>query len=475
MANTTQTSEVLVIGGGPGGYAAAFLAADLGLSVTLVDPEANPGGVCLYRGCIPTKVLLHVVNVKREAMEAANWGLKFSTPEIAIDKIRSWKEGVINKLTGGLGQLVKQRKIAHVRGFAHFLDSQTVEIQKEDGGTEKRSFKKAIIATGSEAMKLPNISLTSDRLMDASTALELEDIPERLLVVGAGYIGLEMSSIYAGLGSKVSIVEIMPGLMPGADRDIIAVFRKRNQNVFESILLETKVAAIDEVKNGLKVRFEGKELEKKEDVFDKVLLAVGRRPLTSGLGLEKTRVETDEKGFIKVDEQRKTTDEAIYAIGDVTGPPLLAHKASHEGRIAAEAIAGKKTAFEPQVIPAVEYTDPEVAWCGLTETEAKEQGRNVEIAKFPWVASGRAATIGRSDGLTKLIIDPETERILGAGIVGPDAGKLISEAALAIEMAALASDVALTIHPHPTLAETIMEAAEVFYGTCTHIYRPKKS
>jgi dihydrolipoamide dehydrogenase len=283
-----------------------------------------------------------------------------------------------------------------------------------------------------------------------------------------------MSSIYANLGSKVSIVEIMPGPMPGADRDLVTAFRKRNQDMFESMMFETKVTAMEEVRNGLNVRFEGKELDKQEDVFDKVLLAVGRRPLTRELGLKNTQVETDEKGFIKVDEQRKTVDETIYAIGDVTGPPLLAHKASHEGRVAAEAIAGKKTAFEPRTIPAVEYTDPEVAWCGLTETEAKEQGRNVEVVKFPWVASGRAATLGRSDGLTKLIIDPGTERILGAGIVGPDAGKLISEAALAIEMAALASDVALTIHPHPTLSETIMEAAEVFYGTCTHIYRPKK-
>lgn len=474
MATTTPKTEVLVIGGGPGGYTAAFLAADLGLSVTLVDPEANPGGVCLYRGCIPTKALLHVVKVKREAMEAANWGLTFSEPDVAIDKIRSWKNRVVKKLTGGLGQLVKQRKISHIRGIAQFLDSQTVEIQKEDGETQKLSFQKAIIATGSEAAGLPNITLTSDRLMDAGAALELKDIPEKLLVVGAGYIGLEMSSIYAGLGSKVSIVEIMPELMPGADRDIISVFRKRNRDVFESILLETKVTAMEDVKNGLKVRFEGQESEKQEDVFDKVLLAVGRSPLTSELGLEKTWVETDEKGFIKVDDQRKTDDEAIYAIGDVTGPPLLAHKANYEGRVAAEAIAGKKTVFDPRAIPAVEYTDPEVAWCGLTETAAKEQGRNVEIAKFPWAASGRAATMGRSDGLTKLIIDPDTERILGAGIVGPDAGKLISEAALAIEMAALASDLALTIHPHPTLSETIMEAAEVFYGTCTHLYRPKK-
>jgi dihydrolipoamide dehydrogenase len=474
MNNLQNTPDVLVIGGGPGGYTAAFLAADLGLTVMLVDPAANPGGVCLYRGCIPTKVLLHVVKVKQDAMDAAEWGLRFSDPEIDLEKIRAWKEQVVKKLTGGLGQLVKQRKIRYIRGIARFLDSQTVTIQKEDGDAEKLSFTKAIIATGSEAMMLPNISLTSDRLIDASVALELVNIPERLLVVGAGYIGLEMSSLYAGLGSKVSIVEMMPGLLPGADQDIVEVFNKRNKNRFESILLETKVAAIEEVGHGLKVRFEGKDLKKEEDIFDKVLIAIGRKPLTGDLGLDNTQVETDDRGFIQVDEQRKTADDAIYAIGDVTGPPLLAHKASHEGRVAAEAIAGKKTAFEPRVIPAVEYTDPEVAWCGLTETEAKKQGRKVEVAKFPWTASGRAATLGRSDGLTKLIIDPETEHILGAGIVGPDAGKLISEAALAIEMAALASDVALTIHPHPTLSETIMEAAEVFYGTCTHIYRPKK-
>ncbi len=474
MSKTANIPDVLVIGGGPGGYTAAFRAADLGLNVTLVDPEAHPGGVCLYRGCIPTKALLHVVKVKQDAIEAAKWGLKFSEPEINLDQIRSWKESIIKKLTGGLGQLVKQRKITYIRGIARFLDSQTIEIQKEHGDTEKLSFKKAIIATGSEALKLPNISLQSDRVMDVNRALEMKDIPKRLLVVGAGYIGLEMGSIYAGLGSKVSIVEIMPGLLPGADRDIVSVFYKQNKDRFESILLETKITAIEEVEDALRVQFEGKNLEKKNDIFDKVLVAIGRRPVTADLGLENTQVETDDRGFIQINLQRKTTDDAIYAIGDVTGPPLLAHKASHEGRVAAEAIAGKKTVFEPRAIPAVEYTDPEVAWCGLTETEAKQQGQKVKIAKFPWAASGCAATLGRSEGLTKLIIDPETERILGAGIVGPDAGKLISEAVLAIEMGALASDVALTIHPHPTLSETLMEAAEVFYGTCTHIYRPSE-
>lgn len=472
--NTEKTPDVLVLGGGPGGYTAAFLAADLGMNVVLVDPEENPGGVCLYRGCIPTKVLLHVVKVKQEAQEAAAWGLKFSEPELDLKKIRAWKEKVVKQLTGGLGQLTKQRKIRHVRGIGRFLDSQTLEVQKQDGGSQKISFKKAIIATGSEALRLPKIDLDSDRIMDASAALELRDIPEKLLVVGAGYIGLEMGSIYAGLGSKVTVVEMLSQLMPGADPDIIREFRKRNKERFESFRLESKVTAIEDVKNGLKVTFENKDGETTEKEFDKVLVAIGRRPLTADLGLDQTGVELDQKGFIKVDDQRKTADDNLYAIGDVTGPPLLAHKASHEGRVAVEVIAGRKVAFEPQVIPAVEYTDPEVAWCGLTENEAKEQGRTVEVAKFPWAASGRAATLGRTDGLTKLVIEPDSERILGVGIVGPDAGKLISEAALAIEMAALASDLALTIHPHPTLSETLMEAAEAFYGTCTHIYRPKK-
>jgi dihydrolipoamide dehydrogenase len=444
------------------------------LDVTLVDPEENPGGVCLYRGCIPTKALLHIVKVKQEAIDASEWGVTFAAPQIDVQKMNVWKEKVIKQLTGGLGQLVKQRHITYIQGMARFLDSQNVEIETEVGNTQTLAFTNAIIATGSRALRLPNIDLASSRLMDASAALNLVDIPERLLVVGAGYIGLEMSSVYMGLDSQVTIVEMMPDLMPGADQDIIRVFKKHNEKRFEAMMVNTKVVAIEEVEQGLKVRFEGENLAKEEDIFDKVLYAIGRTPLTDDLGLDNTQVETDAKGFITVDVQRKTTDNAIYAIGDVTGPPLLAHKASHEGRVAAEAIAGKKTAFEPQVIPAVEYTDPEVAWCGLTENQAKEEGRHVDVARFPWAASGRAATLGRSDGLTKLLIDPDTERILGAGIVGPDAGKLISEAALAIEMAAVAKDVALTIHPHPTLSETLMEAAEVFYGTCTHIYRPKK-
>ncbi|MBD3309224.1 dihydrolipoyl dehydrogenase [candidate division KSB3 bacterium] len=473
MANTS-TTDVLVIGAGPGGYTAAFLAADLGLNVTLVDPEENPGGVCLYRGCIPTKVLLHVVKVRMEATAASEWGITFTAPEIDLQKINAWKDNVVKKLTGGLGQLVKQRKITYIQGKARFVDSQTVEITNDQDDPQTVGFTNAIIATGSEALRLPNIDLQSPRLLDPAAALRLKDIPERLLVIGAGYIGLEMSSIYLGLDAKVTIVEMMPDLMPDADQDIIAAFKKRNAQRFEAVMVNTKVAAIEEVNQGLQVRFDGEDLEKEEDTFDKVLYAIGRQPLTDDLGLENTQVETNDQGFITVDLQRKTTDNAIYAIGDVTGPPLLAHKASHEGRVAAEAIAGHKTAFEPNVIPAVEYTDPEVAWCGLTENQAKEEGRQVEVAKFPWAASGRAATLGRSDGLTKLLIDPDTERILGAGIVGPDAGKLISEAALAIEMAAVAKDLALTIHPHPTLSETLMEAAEAFYGTCTHIYRPKK-
>ncbi len=473
MAKKTNKTQVAVIGGGPGGYAAAFMAADLGMDVHLIDPGDNPGGVCLYRGCIPTKALLHVAKVKREAARAKDFGFQYHEPDIELDKLRKWKDSVVNKLTGGLGQLSKRRKVKHIQGFARFKDKNTLEIEKNDGKKEKLAFENAILATGSKPMILPGMDISHERIMTSKEALDLEDIPKKLLIVGAGYIGLEMATIYGELGSKITVVELTPEILPGQDRDLVKVFEKVNKNLFDDILLETKLKEIKPGKNSVKVILEGHEGEK-EKTFDKVLIAVGRKPLTENLGLEKIGIETGEKGFMSVDAQRKTKLENIYAIGDITGNPMLAHKASHEGIVAAEAIAGKKTAFEPRAIPAVVFTDPEMAWCGLTETEAKKQGIEVEIAKFPWAASGRAVTLNQAEGLTKLIIDPETQRILGVGIAGAQAGELIAEATLAVEMAAVVDDLHLTIHAHPTLSETLMEAAASFHGTATHIYRPKK-
>lgn len=466
--------EVVVVGGGPGGYAAAFMAADLGLDVALIDPEANPGGVCLYRGCIPSKALLHVVNVKREAEEAKAWGLHFSEPSIDIEQVRKWKEQVVKKLTQGLGQLTQKRKINHIQGKATFIDSQHVEVKNGKNKKEKIGFDHAILATGSMPQPLPDVPF-SDHVLSSSEALDLPTVPKTLLIVGAGYIGLEMGSVYAGLGSKVTIAEMTPGYLPGVDPDLVDVFAKHNKKLFDSVKFDTKVEQVKENKKSIKVTLNEKKNGKQESTFEKVLVAIGRKPRTENLGLENTKVKVNDQGFITVNAQRRTDDEHIYAIGDVTGEPMLAHKASHEGKVAAEAIAGKKTGFDPKAIPAVVYTDPEIAWCGLTESQAKEKDISVEIAKFPWSASGRAATLGRNDGLTKLIIESKTKRILGVGIAGKGAGDLIPEAALAVEMSALATDLSLTIHPHPTLSETIMEAADALYGQSTHIYRPRKS
>lgn len=467
-------TEVAVIGGGPGGYAAAFLAADMGMNVTLINNEVNPGGVCLYRGCIPSKALLHIAKLIGEANEAKDWGVEFGKPKIDLDKLRDFKDNVVNKLTGGLGQLSKQRKINYIRGKASFVNSSTVIIDKHDGGKEELTYEHAILATGSVPTKIPSLSIDSERVMDSTGALELKDIPKKFLVIGGGYIGLEMGSVYAALGSKVTIVEMTPGLLPGADKDLVNVLHKSIAPRFEQILVNTKVVELKEVKEGIKVKLEGESVENAEQVFDKVLISVGRKPVTKGFGLENTKVKVNERGFVEIDEKRQTHDPKIYAIGDIAGDPMLAHKATAEGKVAVEAIAGHKVAFEPNAIPAVVFTDPELAWAGLTENEAKEKGIKVEVARFPWAASGRATTLGRSDGLTKLIIDPETERILGLGVVGPGAGELIAEGVLAVEMAALAKDVALSIHPHPTLSETVMESAEVFFGESTHLYRPKR-
>lgn len=468
-----ETYQLVVLGGGPGGYAAAFLGADLGLKTALVDVEENPGGVCLYRGCIPSKALLHVARVLHEADAARAMGVQFGKPQISIDGLRSWKEGVVKKLTSGVGQVAKFRKVAYVRGRGSFVDAHTMSVALAAGGTQEIRFDHAIVATGSRPATIPIFKTDSPHVLDSTSALELRDVPKTMLVVGGGYIGLELGSVYAALGSRVSVVEMMPGLLPGADRDLVAVLEKRVAKSFERILVNTKVTNAREASAGIEVTFDG--AVKEAVVYDKVLVSVGRTPNSGGFGLEKTKARVDEREFVEVDVQRRTHEPTIFAIGDVVGDPMLAHKASHEGRVAAEVIAGHKVAFEPNAIPAVIFTDPEIAWCGLTETQAKERGLDVAVAKFPWGASGRAMSIERTDGLTKLVIDPKSERVLGVGIAGVGAGDMISEGVLAIEMGATAADVKLTIHPHPTLSETQMEAAEVFFGQSTHVYRPKRS
>ena len=466
--------HIAVIGAGPGGYAAAFLAADLGLKVTLIDPEPNPGGVCLYRGCIPSKALLHVAKLIDESRHAKNWGIDYADPKIDLPRLRSWKESVIKKLTGGLGQLSKQRKVEYIQGKAAFENSNTLHVSRINGSEDSLTFDRIVIATGSRPAIIPSLKLETPRMMDSTTALDLSEVPGTLLVVGGGYIGLELGTVYAALGSKVSVVEMLPGLLPGADRDLVLPLHKRLEKVFDSILLNTTVAAMKEESSGIRVIFDGPEVKEREKLFDKVLVSVGRKPNSEIPGLDKTQVKVAQRGFIQVNKQLQTDDPAIYAIGDVVGEPMLAHKAMHEGRTAAEAIAGHKVAFEPNAIPAVVFTDPEIAWCGLTETQAQKENREIKTARFPWAASGRAMTIDRTEGMTKLIVDPQTERVLGVGIVGVGAGELIAEGVLAIEMGALAKDIALTIHPHPTLSETLMNSAEVFFGTSTDIYRPKR-
>jgi dihydrolipoamide dehydrogenase len=476
LDDTNSKLRVAVVGGGPGGYAAAFLAADLGMQVTLIDPEANPGGVCLYRGCIPSKALLHVAKLIEESEQARNWGIEFAAPKIDLARLRSWKESVVKKLTGGLGQLSKQRHVEYIQGRAGFENSTTLRISKADASEVVLSFDRIILATGSRPAVVPVFKLDTPRLMDSTGALNLEDIPGTLLVVGGGYIGLELGSVYAALGTRVTVVEMLPGLLPGADRDLVLPLHKCLEKMFEAILLNTTVSSLKDEGGGIRANFEGAGIQEKdrEKVFDRVLVSVGRKPNSEIPGLDTTQVHVGGRGFIEVNKQLQTADAAIYAIGDVVGEPMLAHKASHEGRVAVEAIAGHKVAFEPNAIPAVVFTDPEIAWCGLTETQSEKENREIKVAKFPWGASGRAVTIDRLEGMTKLIVDPKTERVLGVGIVGAGAGELIAEGVLAIEMAALASDVAMTIHPHPTLSETVMESAEVFYGTSTHVFRPKR-
>jgi len=475
MAQTIPSeSEVVVIGAGPGGYPAAFAAADHGKQVTLIDANPRPGGVCLQCGCIPSKALLHVAKLINETRESAHWGVTFAPPKIDVDALRAFKDGVIDKLVGGIGQLQKARGITWVNARATFADSQTLELTDADGKKSRMKFGTAILATGSSPA-IPAIFEKNDpRVMDSTGALALESIPERLLVIGGGYIGLEMGSVYAALGSKVVVVEMLTGILPGADRDLVRPLQKRLEAAFEAIHLNTKVAGLDVKKGGITATLIGEDGKGRDEKFDKVLVSIGRRPNSRNLGLENTKVQVDAKGFVTVDAQRRTADPSIFAIGDVAGEPMLAHKATREAKVVAEVLAGEPAAFDNIAIPAVVFTDPEIAWCGLTETQAKTEGREVTVIRFPWAASGRAVAIDRTEGLTKIICDTKTQRVLGVGIVGAGAGELIGEAVIAVETAAVARDLADSIHAHPTLSETLMEASEAVFAQATHMYRPKK-
>jgi dihydrolipoamide dehydrogenase len=432
--------------------------------------------VCLYRGCIPSKALLHVARVINEVEEVRELGVDYPAPEISLNKLREWKDSVVARMTEGLGVLAGRRKIDYLRGAASFRDAKTIEVRTHEASVETLTFENAIIATGSLPVTIPSLDIGSPRVMNAKTALDLESIPETLLVVGGGYIGLELGSVYAALGSRVSVVEMLPGLLPGADRDLVAVLAKRVKASFESVMLNTQVSAVEETKGGVKVTLTGQAADEgqSDSVYEKVLVSVGRKPNSGGLGLDQAGVSVDSRGFIEVDSRLRTSVPSIFAIGDVIGEPMLAHKASHEGRTAVEVIAGREVEFAPRAIPAVVFTDPEIAWCGLTGTQVKEQGLDVTVTKFPWAASGRATTLERVEGMTKLLVNPKDDRLLGAGIVGVGAGDMIAEMALAMEMGATAADLERTIHPHPTLSETLMEAAEVYYGHATHVHRPRK-
>lgn len=465
--------DVVVVGAGPGGYTAAFRAADLGQRVLLIERYPDLGGVCLNVGCIPSKALLHTAAVINETREMAAHGITFGEPEIDIDKLRAFKDSVIGKLTGGLGALSSQRKVDVLHGVAAFESGSEISIKQDDGKTQSVHFRNAIIAAGSQSIKLPGFPYDDKRLMDSTGALELAEIPKRLLVIGGGIIGLEMGSVYAGLGSQVTVVELSPGLMPGCDKDLVRPLQKRLAKQFENIFLNAKVTAVESQAEGLKVSFEGGSAPE-TDTFDRVLLAIGRSPNGAKLNAEAAGVAVDERGYIAVDSQQRTNVSNIFAIGDIVGQPMLAHKATHEGKVAAEVIAGMKSHFDALTIPSVAYTDPEVAWMGLTETDALKNGTPYEKGVFPWAASGRALSMDRGEGLTKVLYDPETHRILGCGIVGVNAGELIAEAVLALEMGADIQDLALTVHPHPTLSESVNFAAEVAEGTVTDIYAPKK-
>jgi dihydrolipoamide dehydrogenase len=470
----SESKHVVVLGAGPAGYAAAFRSADLGQSVTLVDPALNPGGVCLYRGCIPSKALLHIARLIEEARDASAWGIEFGEPKIDIKRIREFSAGVVSKLTSGLGALSKSRKINYVQGHGSLESPTSMKIEKSDGSSNSVIFDYAVVATGSRPTVIPAFPSESERVMDSTAALALADIPARLLVVGGGYIGLELATVYAALGSEVTVVEMLPQLLPGADPDLVKILAKRLDSRLDAILLETRVTEMKDTGQSVEVTFEGKDVAQGTQVFDKALVSVGRRPNSEDLGLQNTAVQLDDDGFITTDEQKRTAEPTIFAVGDIAGNPMLAHKGTHEAHVAAEVIAGDKVRFAPRAIPAVVFTDPEIAWCGLTETEAKETGTAYRASSFPWAASGRAATMERSEGVTKILFDPETRQVLGVGIAGSGAGELIAEGVLAVEMGCTADDLALTIHSHPTLSETVMESAELFQGHCDHFYKPRR-
>lgn len=465
--------DVVVIGAGPGGYTAAFRAADLGQNVVLVEKYPTLGGVCLNVGCIPSKALLHVAKVINEAEEVSHHGVSFGKPKLDIDKIRDYKAGIVSKLTGGLNALAKQRKVQTVFGIAGFTSAHTLEVAT-DSGSKTIRFKNAIIAVGSQSFKIPGIPFEDKRVIDSTGALELKDIPKELLIIGGGIIGLEMGEVYSSLGSTVTVVEFADGLIPGADRDVVRVLENRIKKRYAAIYTKTKCTSVDAKKDGLYVSFDGAVAPKEPVRFDKVLVAAGRRPNGKNINAEKAGVIVQDNGFIAVDKQGRTNVPHIYAIGDVVGQPMLAHKATHEGRIAAENCAGLKSYFDARAIPGVAYTDPEIAWMGITETEAKAQGLEIEVGKFPWAASGRALANGRDDGFTKIITDKKTHKIIGAAIVGVNAGELLAETVLALEMDCDIHDVALTIHAHPTLSESIAFACEIVDGSITDLYMPKK-
>ncbi len=467
MGELTQEAEVLVIGSGPGGYAAAFRAADLGLDVTMVDPGSRPGGVCLFKGCIPSKTFLYLAELIYDAARAEDMGVSFGKPKIDLEALRSWKGNVIDQMANGLVSLNNRRGIQLLKGRAEFESSDTARVH--DCEVSHIKFRHAILASGSQPIPFPETTFNiGGRIMSSTGALALADVPEKLLVLGGGYVGLELGTVYAALGSRVSLVELEDRLLAGVDQDLVQPLHRRLKNIFESINLKTRVVAMEENKDGVDVKFEG-DIDSPQQSFDRVLVAIGRKPCSRNIGLENTKVTLDEKGFVKVDDRQRTDDERIFAVGDVVGGMMLAHKATREGKVAAEVLAGEPSAFDVRAMPAVVYTDPQIAWCGMTEEQARAEKRPVKVQRFPWKFSGRATTMGAPEGLTKIIVDPETGRILGVGITGRDTEGLISEGVLAIEMGALAEDMALSIHPHPTLSETEGEAAELFFGSATHI------
>ena len=474
----TETTRLAIIGAGPGGYTAAFLAADLGLPVTLIDEAPRPGGVCLYRGCMPSKALLHVARVVTEARAAARWGVSFGEPVIDVDRLRAWKDEVVAKLTGGLALLSKQRAVTCVQGRAAFEDAHTLRVTPTGAGAGDAArtiaFEHAIVATGSRPARPAALALDDPRVLDSTRALDVDRVPASLLVIGGGYIGLELGTVYAALGSAVTIVEMTGGLLPGADADLVRVLARRIARTVGGVHVNTTVTGLAPRADGIDVTLEGAGGTVETGRFDQVLVAVGRAPNSDVVGLERTRVERDARGFIRVDAQRRTAEPSIFAIGDVAGEPLLAHKAFAEARVAVDTIAGSAAAFAPRAVPAVVFTDPEVAWCGLTEAAAAAAGRNVTVARFPWGASGRALTLDRPEGVTKLVIEPESGQVRGVGLVGAGAGELIAEGVVAVEKGLTAADLAGAIHPHPTVSETFAEAAEVFFGRSAHVYRPKR-